>query len=222
MDPTLADRHERGSIGNAFLRDAVLAGRADGSPPSMEESLIGADLDHQVRRRLGHYLVAGFNGTEAFADLIGAVMRLAVSVLLSQGREEIADAMRVECRIDTSYAHVQSAKPQALGGLELNGGAALGVASAAAGPVVRIAASVSEAQLVRMCENPWVLPHLMRALETVVPLHLDFVIEFSVRAPETGFRLASATPGETSASRLGLTTVLHGGLAESARDAGKE
>lgn len=205
-----ADRYTRGRIANRYLRDRTLGREADSLARSLEESVLAAYLDQQVRRRLLQYLLAGVNGVDPFGQMVHTVVQLAFRILLSQGRDELEDAMNIRCQTRITNGYSRSGRPPGLGELGLGRTSALGSSSADAGSVVSIDTEISEKQLTRLYDHPWAIPHMLRVLDTVVPMNLNFKIRFRMHVSEGGFRLTSAAAADTNRCMLGVTTRLPG------------
>jgi hypothetical protein len=199
------EHFERGRIANRFLNDCMAQYQATKQEPSLEESLLASYLAHHVRRRLRQYLLAGINGVDALGALIHSVVQLTFSVLLSQGRNELEDALNTRSHVNVLHTHALSSRAAELGRLELGRTSALGYAAADAGPTVNVGVEISSNQWVRLNEHAWTLPHFMHVLDMVVPIDFDFVLHFILRPSERGFCLAT---DKRERSMLGMTTML--------------
>jgi hypothetical protein len=136
------------------------------------------------------------------------VVQLSFSVLLSQDRDELEDALKVRTRVCLAPAYALPGERAVLGSMQMGGSVALGTSCADAGTAARIDVALGAGQLVRLYRHPWVLRHLVRALDSVVPIEFDFTVRFGLRAGEGEFRLGGGS--EDEASFLGMTTALAG------------
>ena len=205
---TGSTRHERGRVTNRYLRERVSGYDAAARDETIEERLLGAYLDYQVKKRLFQYLVTGSNGEEAMGQLVRVVVQLAFSVLLSQQRDELEDALQIHTSFCTTPAYSQSTERPVLGGLDLGASSALGVACADAGSVACVDICLSAGQLERLYNHPWAVRHIVRAVDTVTPIALDFRVRVGLRPEQGCFRLVRGTDERTP--MLGMTTTLAG------------
>lgn len=201
--------YERGRIINRCLQERMVRHEAKAQTDTLEEPLLGAYLDHQVRKRLLQYLFSGTNGVDALDHLLHVVVQLAFSVLLSQERNELEDALNVRSHTRVLPAYSSCTDTPRLGTLDLGSSSALGYASAAAGALVHIDIGLSDKQMARLHNHPWTLSHLLRAIDTVIPIDFDFRLHFGLRESQGSFRLSGDVHSDSS-SLLGMTTTLAG------------
>jgi hypothetical protein len=201
-------RHERGRVANRYLRDRLQRHESGAREETIEERLLGAYLDHHVKKRLFQYLITGSNGEEAMGQLVHVVVQLAFSVLLSQERDELEDALHIRTSFCTLPVYARSTEQPVLGGLDLGSSSALGVACADAGSVACVDIDLSAKQIERLYHYPWAVRHIVRTIDTVTPIALDFKVCIGLRPEEGRFRLVRGADEHTP--MLGMTTTLAG------------
>ncbi len=183
-------------------------GHLDARQESLEEAVLAAYVDRHVGKRLKQYLMAGTNDLEGFRQLVQAVVQVTFSLLLSQGNDELEDARNIRCQVEMTTGYTLSNQPVGLGHMDLGRTSALGCASADAGPVVRIESEISAEQAVRLYRARWVLPHISRVLDSVIPLYLSFELSFRMHPADGLFRLATSESDGRDVCILGVTTGL--------------
>jgi len=112
--------------------------------------------------------------------------------------------------MDLRYKCVDARYVPTLGSAQVGTDFALGVASAEGVPVLNITITVPGSVIVSLTETSWIVTQLVELLDQVIPLNMDFRLEFRATGESHTFRIGSDTSEEVC--WLGINSALGGGL----------
>jgi hypothetical protein len=160
----------------------------------------------QTKKLLMHHLLSSGAQHPGLAELVDSVVRLPLRLVLlaeeflaENGAAKITD-------FEINFCSVQAAGSGGLGDTRCGANMVLGHACVEAVPTAAIVMRIPAPVISALVDNPWVLLSVIEVLDQIVPLALDFSIEFV--DCQTGGRFGPLGTDQTAAPRLGISSRL--------------
>lgn len=216
--------YARGAVADELLRRGLAAHLVETAlqDPSPADKLLTSYFDYHVSRLINLYVVSGSVDLESLSGMLTTITQVAFQVLLSKDKAERRASGEIQgktvlYRHGATASELPAARLGVPGSCEAGNNMILGALSAEEVACVELTITTSVEQFMLLRANPKVLVRILDALESAIPLNLDFRLKFSVREEDRSFRLSSSKTSKTTtatAPLLGITSALNAGASE--------
>jgi len=195
---------QRGRIVSDFMIKGQTedAEHADPTTATTRDDLMALYYAVEVRRLLQGFMISGVTTSESHRMLLQAIVRAAFAVVRPAGDNTNDDVM-----LTMKLSHC-AARALAIDGIGEEGGSVLGrtlllgTSSEEGVPLLRLKVHAPLSALRALQGMPRLIKEFLHALESAIPLHLDFRVSFRGSNPGSPLRL------QHDASLLGVTSFL--------------